>query len=100
FGKKLTLRDFEVDETFDDPLIGVDWGFSNDPTAGIEAYIKDNTLYITNACDRVGLELNDTAGFLVRHIPNIKKFTSRGDSSRPETISHVKKDKENPIPLL
>lgn len=100
FGKKLTLRDFEVDEDFGDPLIGVDWGFSNDPTAGIEAYIKDNTLYITNACDRVGLELNDTAGFLIRHIPNIKKFTSRGDSSRPETISHVKKDKENPIPLL
>ena len=98
--KKLVTREFEVDDSFGDPLIGVDWGFSNDPNAVTESYVKDNTLYIRNAAKKVGLELDDTAEWLVKHVPKIKKFTSRADNSRPETISKVKHDKENPIPLI
>lgn len=99
-GKKLRAESFEVDETFGDPLLGVDWGFSNDPTAAIEAYVKGRTLYIRNAAHKVGLELDDTADWLCRHIPNIKRFTSRADCSRPETISKVRRDKDNPISLM
>ena len=44
--------------------IGIDWGFSVDPTAAIEAYTKDDCLYIRNACAKVGLELDDTANYL------------------------------------
>lgn len=98
--KKLVTRLFEVDDSFGDPLIGVDWGFSNDPNAVTESYVKENTLYIRNAAKRIGLELDDTAEWLVKHVPKIKQFTSRADSARPETISKVKHDKEHPIPLI
>lgn len=98
--KKLVTREFEVDDSYGDPLIGIDWGFSNDPNAVTESYVKDNTLYIRNAAKKVGLELDDTAEWLVKHVPKIKRYTSRADNSRPETISKVKHDKENPIPLI
>ncbi len=98
--KKLVTRLFEVDEGYGDPLIGIDWGFSNDPNAVTESYVKDNTLYIRNAAKKIGLELDDTAEWLVKHVPKIKQYTSRADNSRPETISKVKHDKENPIPLI
>lgn len=98
--KKLVTREFEVDDSFGDPLIGVDWGFSNDPNAVTESYVKDNTLYIRNAAKKVGLELDDTAEWLIKHVPKIKQYTSRADNARPETISKVKHDKENPIPLI
>ena len=98
--KKLVTREFEIDDSFGDPLIGIDWGFSNDPNAVTESYVKENTLYIRNAAKKIGLELDDTAEWLVKHVPKIKKFTSRADNSRPETISKVKHDKENPIPLI
>ena len=62
--KKIVSRDFTVDKTFGDPLIGIDWGFSNDPTAVVECYIKDSKLYIRNAGSKVGLELDDTAEWL------------------------------------
>lgn len=98
--KKLVTREFDVDDSFGGPLIGVDWGFSNDPNAVTESYVKENTLYIRNAAKKIGLELDDTAEWLVKHVPKIKQFTSRADSARPETISKVKHDKENPIPLI
>lgn len=100
FGKKLTQREFEVDDSFGDPLLGIDWGFSTDPVAAIEAYVRGKTLYIRNAASKVGLELDDTSTWLLSHIPKLKTNTSRADSARPETISKVKKDKENPIPLI
>lgn len=98
--KKLVTRAYEVDDSFGDPLIGVDWGFSNDPNAVTESYVKDNTLYIRNAAKKIGLELDDTAEWLIKHVPKIKQYTSRADNARPETISKVKHDKENPIPLI
>lgn len=98
--KKLVTRDFEVDDSYGDPLIGIDWGFSNDPNAVTESYVKENTLYIRNAAKKIGLELDDTAEWLIKHVPKIKRFTSRADNARPETISKVKHDKENPIPLI
>lgn len=98
--KKLTTREFDVDYTYGDPLIGIDWGFSNDPTAVIEAYVKDNSLYIRNAGSKVGLELDDTAEWLAKQVPIITKYASRADSARPETISKVKHDKDTPIKLI
>ena len=48
--KKLSILRFDVDESYGTPYIGIDWGFSVDPTAAIEAYTKDDCLYIRNAC--------------------------------------------------
>ena len=90
--KKLKVQDFDITEDFSTPYIGVDWGFSVDPTAAIECYVFSDNLYIRRACSKVGLELDDTADYLIKHIPSIKKYTSRADNARPETISKVKKD--------
>ena len=94
--KKLKMLDFEINPTFGTPYIGIDWGFSVDPTAIIECYIFQDSLYIRNAASKVGLELDDTAQWLLNHVPNVIKYTSRADCARPETISKVKKD----IPLI
>ena len=94
--KKLSILRFDVDESYGTPYIGIDWGFSVDPTAAIECYVFNECLYIRNAASRVGLELDDTATYLINHIPTIIKYTSRADNARPETISKVKKD----IPLI
>ena len=34
--KKLSILRFDVDESYGTPYIGIDWGFSVDPTAAIE----------------------------------------------------------------
>jgi len=94
--KKLKMLDFEINPTFGTPYIGIDWGFSVDPTAIIECYHYNDCLYITNAAAKVGLELDDTAKYLINNAPNVLKYTSRADSARPETISKVKKE----IPLI
>ena len=94
--KKLKVLDFEITKEFGTPYIGIDWGFSVDPTAIIECYIFQDSLYIRNAASKVGLELDDTGAYLIDHVPNVLKYTSRADCARPETISKVKKD----IPLI
>ena len=94
--KKLCVREFEVNSTFSTPYIGIDWGFSVDPTAVIECYTFDDRLWIRNAAAKVGLELDDTGQWLLDHVPIIAKHTSRADCARPETISKVKKE----IPLI
>jgi phage terminase large subunit len=94
--KKLKVQDFEITAEMGTPYIGIDWGFSVDPTAAIECYVFNECLYIRNAASRVGLELDDTATYLINNIPTIIKYTSRADNARPETISKVKKD----IPLI
>lgn len=96
FAKKMVSREFHIDDSFGNPYIGVDWGFSNDPTAVIECYVKDNTLYISACGSKIGLELDDTADWLIKHVPNIKHFVSFADNARPETISKVKRS----IPLI
>lgn len=90
--KKIVSYDFIIDESFGEPLIGIDWGFSADPTAVVECYVRDNILYVHNANSKVGLELDDTADWLINSVPNITRYTSRADNARPETISKVKRD--------
>lgn len=99
-GKKIRSEYFEIDESFGDPLIGIDWGFSGDPTAITESYAKGRILYIRRAADQIKLELDDTSEWLIKQVPNVLSYTSRADSSRPETISKVKNDKQNPIKLI
>ena len=91
-GRKLKSYSFEVDESYSTPFIGVDWGFSQDPTAVTESYIKGNTLFIRRSASKVRLELVDTSAWLLDKVPNIERFTSFADSARPETISMVKRD--------
>lgn len=94
--KKLKVKDFEVMPNFSSAYIGIDWGFSVDPTAIIECYVFEDSLYIRNAASKVGLELDDTGQYLINHCSKVLSNTSRADCARPETISKVKKE----IPLI
>jgi len=72
-------------------LQGCDWGFSNDPTAALRCWIKDNHLYIEYEAYGIGVELDEIPDLFRNSIPDFYKWKSWGDESRPETISYLKK---------
>lgn len=89
FNNKYEVDYFEPAEDWDGPYHGLDFGFSQDPTAAVCAYIHDNVLYIRHEAFRIGLELDDTAPFLARQIPRIGMHVIRADNARPESISYL-----------
>lgn len=87
---KYRVAEFDITKEFDGPYFGIDWGFSQDPTAGVKCWIHDGRLYIEHEAGKIGLENDDIARFMIARLPNIEKHIVRADSARPETISHVK----------
>jgi len=83
--------EFEPGEDWGGPYYGVDFGFSQDPTAGVRAWVHGDKLYFDYSVSRVGLELDDTAQFLKAGLPGIELHTSRADSARPESISYLRR---------
>ena len=75
------------------PYHGLDFGFSQDPTAAVKAWVDHdaNVLYIEREAGKVGLEIDDTQAHLERHIPGISNHVVRADSARPESISYLRK---------
>ncbi len=96
FKGKWEVRDFEIEEHFDGPYLGADWGFSRDPTVITKSYLdlKKNYLYIRYAKFGYGVELPDLPK-MFDQVPESRKFKIRADNSRPETISYIRKYKEN-----
>ena len=88
---KWRVAEFEADWDWDGPYYGLDFGFSNDPTAATESWIHDNTLYIRREAGRVGLEIDETAAYLVERMPRINEHVVRADCARPESISYLKR---------
>ena len=93
---------FEVDEfepksDWDGPYHGLDFGFSQDPTAATQSYIDGKTLYIRREAVKKKLELSETVGFVAKQIPRIAMHTIRADSARPESISHLR---QNGLPQI
>lgn len=91
FRGKYEIKDFEADaQKWDGPYIGIDFGFAQDPTASVRAWIHDECIWVDYEAGKVGLELDDTVPFLEKKIPDIRKYPSYADSARPESISHLK----------
>ncbi|QEO57573.1 PBSX family phage terminase large subunit [Francisella marina] len=82
---------FDIDKSFGEPLFGMDFGFSQDPTTAVKCYIKEKVLYIHQEAYKVGLELDYTAEYIKSHIDDIDRYTIRADSARPESISYLKR---------
>lgn len=87
---KYRVAEFEPEQGWDGPYFGVDWGFSQDPTAGVKLWVHDRRLYVEHEAGKVGLENDDIAEYLIQRLPEIEKHAVRADNARPETISHVK----------
>ncbi len=86
------------------PYLGVDWGFSVDPTVLVECYVIDRTLYFSKEIYKVGCEIDDLPALFAGSNPNwINRFEYPGlqsvrdgyrivaDSARPETISYMRR---------
>ena len=69
---------------------GADWGFANDPTTLIRAWIIGKApyeeLWIDQEAYKVGCEIDDTPA-LFDEVPGALHWPIHGDSARPETIS-------------
>lgn len=82
-------------EDFDRPpgtvhRLGADWGFSIDPSVMVRCSIDGKRLYVDYEAYRIGCEI-DQLPDLFMQIPEAEKWPSVADSSRPETISYMKK---------
>ena len=91
FKGKFKIESFDVDEGYDYPLNGVDWGFSVDPTVSVRVYIKDQILYVRNEVYKIGCEITDTPALFDR-LPGARDYTIRADGARPELISYMKRE--------
>ena len=67
---------------------GADWGFSQDPTTLIRAFIKDERLFIDHEAFGIGIDIVDTPA-LFDAVPGSREWMITADSARPETISHM-----------
>jgi phage terminase large subunit len=91
FNNKFTIEEFDTEFDWDGPYYGLDFGFSQDPTAAVECWIDGNTLHVHKEAGRVGLELDHTISFLTNSMPNIQKYIVRADNARPESISYLQR---------
>lgn len=89
FHNKYSIEEFEPIKTWGSPYYGLDFGFSQDPTAAVKAWIFERVLYIEFEAGKVGLELDDTAQYLIKKMPDIARFKIRSDCARPESISYL-----------
>lgn len=73
---------------------GADWGFANDPTALVRCYVTDEPdgkhLWIDREIFGYGVEIDETPA-LFDHIDTARRWPIKADSSRPETISYIKR---------
>ncbi|MEG1233864.1 MAG: PBSX family phage terminase large subunit [Acinetobacter sp.] len=91
FKGKFVVKEFEPDYyNWDGPYQGLDFGFSQDPTAGVQCFIHNRKLYIYRDFSKVGLELDDTKEYALKFIPDFAKYAIIADNARPESISHLK----------
>lgn len=71
------------------PYQGGDFGYSQDPTAAIRAWVKDQCLYIDYEAGGTRIEIDDIVNRVSAVIPDYAKHVSRWDSAQPGMISHI-----------
>ena len=91
FAGKWRVAEFTPQPGWDGPYCGLDFGFAQDPTAAIKAWVCGDVLYIEHEAGKVGLELDQTAQFVTGKVPGFADYTSRADSARPESISYLRR---------
>ena len=70
---------------------GADWGFSQDPTALVRCYIDNRCLFVDWEASGVGVNIGEETAALFDRIPESRRWPIRADSSRPETISAMRR---------
>jgi phage terminase large subunit len=99
YEKNSELRVFKnwKEDEFDTPsdavfYFGADWGYSVDPAVLVRCFIRGRTLFIDHEAYKIGVEIDH----LPAHFDKIesqmaRQWVIRADSSRPDTISYMKR---------
>lgn len=87
---KWVVDEFEPGSDWDGPYHGGDWGFATDPTAAVRLWVHDKRLWVEYESYAYNLELDATAQRWQTDIPGIEHYVVKADSSRPDSISHVR----------
>jgi phage terminase large subunit len=87
------FRNWRVETFESDPNAeyrqGADFGFSIDPSCLVRCYIKERTIYVDHEAYGLNVEIVNLPE-LFMSIPDAEKWWTTADSSRPETISHLR----------
>lgn len=88
---KFTVEDFTVRPEWSGPHIGLDYGFSRDPSAAVRCYVDDDArvLYIDREFWALNCDIDALPGALENAIPGISKHVVLADASRPESTSYL-----------
>mgnify|MGYP001758463048 CR=1 FL=1 len=91
FGRRVSVEAFDTPEDVDRFFFGADWGFSQDPTALIRCFIRDDCLYIDHEAFGIGVEIDHLAEKVFDKVPGSRDWPIKADSARPETISYMRR---------
>jgi len=91
FAGRWEVKEFSPGRNWDGAYFGLDFGFSQDPTAAVKCWIYDEQLWIDHEAGKVGLELDHTPKYLIDRLPGIAAHVVRADSARPESISYLRR---------
>ena len=87
---RYTVESFTPGAEWNGPYLGLDFGYSVDPSALVKCWINERKLYIEHEAYGVGVDIDDLPALLDR-VPTAKEHTIRADNSRPETIAHLRR---------
>lgn len=90
FKGKYVLEAFTPAKDWEGPYQGADWGFSQDPTTLVRCWIHGRRLYLEYEAYAIGRDI-DTTPQLFDQVPEARKYATRGDSARPETVSYMQR---------
>lgn len=95
YSEAMVFRNWIIEE-FERPpgtiyRLGADWGYSIDPSVLVRCSIDGNRLYVDYEAYMIGCEIVNLPD-LFDSVPESRKWFITADSSRPETISHMKKN--------
>lgn len=91
FANKWRVESFESTAHWEGPYYGLDFGFSQDPTAAVKCWIHKDVLYVEQEVGGIGIEIDATAKLLTDAMTGIENYTVRADNARPESISYLKR---------
>jgi phage terminase large subunit len=95
FGGRWVVREFAPNpNVWDGPYQGLDFGFSQDPTAATRCWIHADELWIEYAAGGVGIDLDEIADEMCSAIPGFEKYETAGDNARPDSISYLRKPRD------
>jgi phage terminase large subunit len=86
---KVVVEDFTAQPQWNGPYFGLDFGFSQDPTAAVKCWVADTTLYIERECWALGCDIDATPRLLDGLGDDVRGHLMRADCARPETISYL-----------